>query len=61
VRIRLTLDITRTRHRDRDRDRDDPIFEHRDNDTAIEATYGGDVSLHRMGFTPGPDDADPRA
>lgn len=54
MRIRLTIDITRSRRQEPD---DEPMFEHRDNDTAIEATYGGDTSLHRMGFTPGPDDA----
>lgn len=53
MRIRLPLDITRTRQPDRD---DEPVFEHRDSDTAIEATYGGDVSLHSMGFAPGPID-----
>lgn len=49
MRVRLTLDITRTPCRE-----PTPAleFEHRDTDTAIESTYGGDQRAHRMGFVP---------
>ena len=48
MRFRITIDLTRTPK---------PVeqveeFEHRDNDTLVEATGGGDPRAHRMGFNP---------
>jgi hypothetical protein len=54
VRIRFTLDITRGSKPAPEPQRE-PIFEHRDNDTMVEATYGGDHTRHRMGFVPAPE------
>jgi hypothetical protein len=51
IRLALSLSITRASQHDDAEEQ----FEHRDNDTAIEATYGGDTSLHRMGFHPNTD------
>jgi len=51
IRLALSLSITRASQQDDAEEQ----FEHRDNDTAIEATYGGDTSLHRMGFHPNSD------
>ncbi|MDR6574343.1 hypothetical protein J2X60_003002 [Curtobacterium sp. 320] len=56
IRHALSLSITRNRHHDDGEEQ----FEHRDNDTAIEATYGGDERLHRMGFYTPPSDPDGR-
>jgi len=49
VRIRFTLDITRSPEPDQ------PVFEHRDVDTLVETTRGGDPAAHRMGFVPSPE------
>lgn len=51
LRISLSINIERSQPRHRQGEPEQQ-FEHRDNDTAIEATYGGDQTLHRMGFTP---------
>jgi len=31
------------------------VFEHRDVDTLVETTRGGDPAAHRMGFVPSPE------
>lgn len=52
IRLALSLDINRA---PKPEPQGEPIFEHRDTDTMVEATYGGDTSLHRMGFYPNTD------
>ena len=48
MRFRITIELTRASKSAEQ----EPEFEHRDNDTLVEATGGGDPRLHRMGFNP---------
>lgn len=52
IRLALSLNITRAA---KPEPQGELIFEHRDTDSSIESTYGGDQRLHRMGFTPNSD------
>lgn len=48
MRFRITIELNRAPKPIEQ----EPEFEHRDNDTLVEATGGGDPRAHRMGFNP---------
>lgn len=57
VRLSLSLSITRS-PRPTQEPEGEPIFEHRDNRSIVEATYGGDERLQRMGSQTNPVEPD---
>jgi hypothetical protein len=57
VRLSLSLSITRSPKPAKEPE-GELIFEHRDNGSIVEATYGGDERLQRMGFQTNPVEPD---
>lgn len=51
MRIRFTFEIDR---KSKEQPSPEQDFEHRDADTLVESTGGGDPEQHRMGFVPAP-------